>query len=341
MKAVILCGGSGTRLWPISRTSHPKQFVPLFGNKSLFQLTVERNKNLVDGFVIVVNEKQLSLCQEQIPKDLISKTQFIIEPCGRNTAPAIALAAHLNPDDDLFVLPSDHLIKDQTAYNNTTGTALGFSNSGNLVTFGITPQYPEVGYGYIEADKNTVLSFKEKPNLETAKEYLKSGNYYWNSGMFLFKAKTYLAELESHHPDISEKSKKALTNANVENNIFRINLDDMQSIPADSIDYAVMEKSSRVKTVPSDFGWSDLGSFDSLFGEFTKDKNENASQSEAIQVNSHRNLIISDKLVTTFDVDDLIIVDTKDALLVGRRGESQNVKKVFEEVKKLKKELLD
>lgn len=340
MKAVILCGGSGTRLWPVSRTSSPKQFVPLFNGKSLFQLTIERNQELVDGLIIVVNEKQLPLCKEQIPASLQNKTQFIIEPCGRNTAPAIALAAHLAQNDHLFVVPSDHLIKIQEAYVKTVTAAKELASDNALVTFGITPQYPETGYGYIEANGNDVLSFKEKPDYKTAEEYIASGNFYWNSGMFLFHSNMYLEELKKFSSEIYNQSKKALDSSIQEDNIYRIKEADMLAIPSDSIDYAVMEKSDFVKTIPSKFGWSDLGSFDALYSEFDKDSDGNTN-ANAIHLNSKDNLIISNKLVTTFDVENLLIVDTPDALLIGKRGESQKVKELLDKVKINNKDLLD
>jgi mannose-1-phosphate guanylyltransferase len=340
MIAVIMCGGSGTRLWPISRKSSPKQFIPLFNNKSLFQLTIERNKDLVDEFLIVVNDKQLTLCQKQIPADI--KVKFIIEPVGRNTAPAICLAAHLAPNDDLLILASDHLIKNQEGYIQSVKQAKDLSQVSNLVTFGIKPVYPETGYGYIEADGFDVRSFKEKPNFETAQEYISQQNFFWNSGMFLFNARTYLSELEKYSPKTYSTAKDALTKAHTDKNIYTIALNDMMKIPADSIDYAVMEKSKCVKVVPSDFDWSDLGSFDSLHQELKKDDAENTIDDNYIQINSHNNLILSQKrIISTININDLIIVDTKDALLIMKKGESQKVKTLLEKIKEKKPELLD
>lgn len=342
MKAVIMCGGSGTRLWPISRKSNPKQFAPLFNGKSLFELTLERNLNLVDEFIIVVNELQLPLCQKQIPKIISDKVKFIIEPIGRNTAPAITLAALLAKDSDLLILASDHLIKDQVSYENCVANAQNLAQNKNLVTFGINPEYPEIGYGYIEADKNDVISFKEKPNLETAKKYIESGNYYWNSGMFFFNSTTYLNELKNYQEEIFIMSDRALTNAKVEGNIYKVLENDMLSIPKDSIDYAVMEKSKVVKVVPSAFIWSDLGSFDALYEELPKDASGNTKCDVHLSDNSHNNIIVGNKrIIATFDISDLIIVDTLDALLIGKRGESQKVKQLLSQVKKLKPELLD
>jgi mannose-1-phosphate guanylyltransferase len=201
MKTVILCGGSGTRLWPISRTRTPKQFAKIFNGQSLYEKTIQRNQSLSESFCVVVNDKQLPSCHGQTSGDI--NVNFLIEPVGRNTAAAIALAALAsNPDEILLVLPSDHLIKDLENYNQSIEQAKAFAKDNKLVTFGIEAKYPETGYGYIEAQGSEVLSFKEKPDLETAKEYLKKGNYYWNSGMFCFKASTFLEELFCHSPDI-------------------------------------------------------------------------------------------------------------------------------------------
>lgn len=342
MKAVIMCGGSGTRLWPLSRKSSPKQFVPLFGGKSLFELTIERHLDLVDEFIIVVNDKQLPLCKKQIPKILSDKCKFIIEPVGRNTAPAITLAALIAKGEDLLILPSDHLIKNHSQYIKNIEEAQKMSENSDLVTFGITPSYPEIGYGYIEARGNEVLSFKEKPDLETAKAYLLQGNYYWNSGMFFFNSSVYLSELEKFNNEIIGKSKIAIEKASKDQNIFRISLDDMMGIPSDSIDYAVMEKSKKVKVIPSTFTWSDLGSFDSLYEEFEKDSCGNSVTENHISLNSNNNLIMSQKrLIATFEVDNLIIVDTPDALLVGKRGDGQKVKDLLEKVREKSPFLLD
>ena len=342
MKLVILCGGSGTRLWPISRTSSPKQFAKLFDHKSLFELTIERNAPLVSGFIIVVNEKQLSLCKEQIPKELLEKTQFIIEPSPRNTAPAITLAALCAKGEEILVVASDHLIKEQEKYEQCIQEAQNLTKKDKLVTFGLKPQYPETGYGYIEFEENNVLSFKEKPSLETAKKYLESGQFLWNSGMFYFKSDTYLSELKKSNEEIYLQSVHAFKKAKTENQTYSIHLEDMMAIPKDSIDYAVMEKSDSIAVVPSHFYWTDLGSFDSLDSILEKDRHDNTQNDHYIGLNSERNLIIGDRrVIATFDINDLIIVDTEDALLIGKKGESQKVKELLEKVKEKKPELLD
>ena len=335
MTNIILCGGSGTRLWPISRTLMPKQFVKLFDEKSLFQLTVERNSQICNSQLIVSNQEQYFLAFDQLEELQKEDNRYILEPTGRNTAPAIALACmSLNRDEIVLVTPSDHLIKDEVEYKKVIERAKEFANDNRLVTFGITPNSPETGFGYIEADKFDVKAFHEKPNLETAKGYIREGNYFWNSGMFCFKAGIFLDELEKHSPNIFEMSKIAFENAK-KGNIVRIDYDDMKNIPEDSIDYAVMEKSDIVKVVPSNIGWSDVGSFDSLYNELPKDENGNTINSQYIGIDSKNNLILgSDRKIATVDIEDMIIVDTGDALLVTKKGSSQKVKKVVKEIKK-------
>ena len=333
MKTVILCGGSGTRLWPISRKSTPKQFAKIFDGRSLYQKTVERNLSSSNGLIIIANEAQLDLAKEQTPASV--KARFLTEAVGRNTAPAIAMAALASdPEDILLVVPSDHLIKDQENYEERLERARSLAMEDNLVTFGMKAAYPETGYGYIEAEGENVVTFKEKPDLETAKSYVKNGNYYWNSGMFCFKARVFLEELKKGSPKIHdaciEASKKLGLNSKDD---FLLKKSVMQEVPADSIDYAVMEKSSKVKVAPSTFYWSDLGSFDSLYDELEKDENGNTVTSKHFQLNSNNNLVLGGKrVIATFDVNDLIIVDTKDALLIGKRGKGQRVKEIMAEV---------
>ena len=253
MTNIILCGGSGTRLWPISRTLMPKQFVKLFDDQSLFQLTVERNSHFCDKQYIVSNAEQYFLAMDQIKN--ISSASFLLEPAGRNTAPAIALACFdLDPEEIVLVTPSDHLIKNQNAYETAVAQAIEHAERNNLVTFGITPSYPETGYGYIEADGLHVKSFKEKPDAKTAQKYIEAGNYYWNSGMFCFKAGIFLEELKAYAPKMYDAAQLAYENANKED-MIRVMHDDMLAIPEDSIDYAVMEQSKKVTVIPSDIAW--------------------------------------------------------------------------------------
>jgi len=354
MTNIILCGGNGTRLWPISRTLMPKQFVKLFNDKSLFQLTVERNSKVCDSQFIVSNAEQYFLALDQLEELHKNNNKYLLEPVGRNTAPAIALACFaLEPEELILVTPSDHLIKDEDAYAKVLQTAKDLAAEDNLVTFGITPTFAETGFGYIEAEgfcpthalasgasafsARDVKAFHEKPDAKTAQEYLNAGNYYWNSGMFLFKAGVFLDELKKYAPEVYESSLQAYENAKESDaSLIRIKHEDMLNIPEDSIDYAVMEKSTKVKVVPSDIDWSDVGSFDALFEEMPKDENNNTLTKKHIAIDSKNNLIYAkDKYVATVDVEDLIIVDTADALLISKKGSSQKVKEVVKEIKKV------
>ncbi|MEA1916784.1 MAG: mannose-1-phosphate guanylyltransferase/mannose-6-phosphate isomerase [Campylobacterota bacterium] len=325
MTNIILCGGNGTRLWPISRSLMPKQFAKLFSKKSLFQLTYERNKKLFDKQLIVSNETQFFLASDQLEELHAdsNSVSFLLEGAARNTAPAIGLACmSLDADEILLICPSDHLIKDEDAYEKRVLEAIEFAKNDFLVTFGIKPSYAETGYGYIEATNNDVKAFHEKPDIERAEKYLEAGNYYWNSGMFCFKASVFLEELQKYSPEIYSTCKEAYENRVAMGEAqTRITSEFMNAIAEDSIDYAVMEKSERVKVVPSDINWSDVGSFDALSQELPNDENNN--------------FIISSKRTELIDVEDLIVVDTDDALLISKKGSTQKVKDV---VAKLKKE---
>jgi len=343
MTNIILCGGSGTRLWPISRTLMPKQFLKLFNDKSLFQLTIKRNLKLCDSQLIVSNENQYFLALDQSEEIGVNNTNFLLESVGRNTAPAIALSAfHFDKDEILFITPSDHLIKDDEKYSKAVKRAKNLAKEGYLVTFGITPDEIHTGYGYIECVVSSehlvgydVKKFHEKPNLETVKKYLKENNsthyslpttrYFWNSGMFMFKAGIFLEELKKYSPKIYEKSFKAYKNTKKDSEILRIKLEDMEEIPEDSIDYAVMEKSKKIKVVKSEFEWNDVGSFDSLIKEI--DSNINP-----IEIESKNNFYYSEKNIATIGVEDLIIIDTRDALLIAKKGETQKVKEIVKKM---------
>jgi mannose-1-phosphate guanylyltransferase len=342
MQVVILCGGSGTRLWPVSRTLYPKQFVKLFQNESLFQKTVSRNIKLADSFSVVINQEQYFMGLDQMDElNLKAKKSFILEPAGRNTAPAIAMAAlAANPEEILLIVPSDHLIEKQSDYEAAVAKARGLAEKDRLVTFGIRPGYAETGYGYIEANGIDVKSFKEKPDAKTADMYVKAGNYFWNSGMFCFKAKVFLEELKTFAPDIFDQSLLTFNHARREKEVVRLLLEDMKSIRSESIDYAVMERSLRVNVVPSDIGWSDLGSFDSLYEALPKDKEGNTLSENTIHVGSKNNLVIADgRLISTIEVENLMIVDTKDAIVIAKKGSTQKVKDLVAEVKKINPEM--
>jgi mannose-1-phosphate guanylyltransferase len=347
---VLLCGGSGTRLWPLSRAMLPKQFVRLFSGKSLFQNTVLRNKTLCKQSIIVSNIQQYFLAIDQLEQINKNTVQFLLEPVGRNTAPAIALACMALAKDDLvLVTTSDHLIKDQKAYEKVVLEAKELAKQGYLVTFGIKPSYAETGFGYIEADNYEVLSFKEKPTREKAESYIKQGNYYWNSGMFCFKAEVFLEELQKYSPKIYKTCKEAFSNAEkVDKSEIKIGLDFMQKIPENSIDYAVMEKSQKVKIVACDMGWSDLGSYDSLYEEFKNKQQSNVvllreeDSPKPICIDAKNNLVVvKNRQIALIDVDELLVVDTSDAILISKKGSSQKVKQVVSELKGINSELTE
>jgi mannose-1-phosphate guanylyltransferase len=356
MTNIILCGGNGTRLWPISRTLMPKQFVKLFNNKSLFQLTVERNSKLCNSQLIVSNAEQYFLALDQLEELNKKNNKYLLEPLAKNTAPAIALAClSLDENEIVLVTPSDHLIKNEDEYKKVIEKAKEFAYEDKLVTFGITPTFAEIGFGYIESVNNfDVKAFHEKPDLQSTTSYLKAGNYYWNSGMFCFKAGVFLDELKNYSPEIYEKSKIAFENAigtetlvsakgEVKTslpNLIRIKHEDMANIPEDSIDYAVMEKSNIVKVIPSNISWSDVGSFDSLYEELPKDENNNTINENHISIDSKNNLVYGvERKIATVDIEDLIIIDTGDALLISKKGSSQKVKKVVETLKESNSQL--
>jgi mannose-1-phosphate guanylyltransferase len=335
MTNIILCGGNGTRLWPISRTLMPKQFTKLFDGKSLFQLCAKRNAFACSKQFVVSNAEQHFLAVDQLDElQMSDAVEFLLEPVGRNTAPAIALACFaLDKDEIVLVSPSDHLIKNEDAYSKALQKAKALATEGNLVTFGITPEFAETGYGYIEASGEEVKAFHEKPDADTAQKYLDAGNFYWNSGMFCFKAGTYLEELKKYSPEIYETSKQAFEGAKKEG-IIRVTHEQMRAIPDDSIDYAVMEKSTKVKVVPSDIGWSDLGSFDALDAELPKDENGNTKCEHLYAVDAKNNFVYSKKqAIALTDVEDLIVVVTGDAILIAKKGSSQKVKEVVSQLK--------
>jgi mannose-1-phosphate guanylyltransferase len=312
----------------------PKQFVGLFNGKSLFQLTVERNSKICESQFIVSNEDQYFLALDQLEELQENNNKYLLEPIGRNTAPAIALACMaLNKDEIVLVTPSDHLIKNEEAYAIVISRSLKLAQKNNLVTFGIKPTFAETGFGYIEAQGEEVKAFHEKPDFKTASAYLKAGNYYWNSGMFCFKAGVFLEELQKYSPEMYDACQTALENANTDG-MIRIKHKDMLNIPDDSIDYAVMEKSTKVKVVPSDIDWSDVGSFDALYDELKQDNDGNTQNDKHIAVDSKNNLIVGDeRVIATIDVEDLIIIDSGDALLISKKGSSQKVKQVVQKLK--------
>jgi len=342
---LILCGGAGTRLWPISRTLLPKQFVKIFGDHSLFQRIALVNSGFCPKQCIVSNAEQYFLARDQLQAIGLGKTSFMLEPIGRNTAPAIALAClDLSPDDIVLVSPSDHLIRDAESYSKAVKRAGELAELGNIVTFGLKPTGPETGYGYIEASGENVKRFVEKPDFETAKKYIAEGNFYWNSGIFCFKAGAFLEELNKYAPDMFKACKEARKKAAAEDSLVRVHHEDMMNIPADSIDYAVMEKSKKVSVVPCSIGWSDLGSFESLYKELPHDMEGNTEYPYHTSINSKNCLIMgsaaSNREIATIDLENMMIVDTIDALLVAPLASSQKVKKLVDNLKEKHSDLL-
>jgi len=334
---VILSGGSGTRLWPVSRKLLPKQFVPIFNGLSLFQKTVIRNRKICSKTIILGNTDQYFLAGDQLHhlSDFQEEQyRFILEPFGKNTAPAIAFACFVvDPDAILLVTPSDHLIKNETQYQKAVQKASELAEEGYLVTFGIKPEYPETGYGYIHTNGNEVLGFKEKPDLVTAQSYCESGKYFWNGGMFCFKASVYLEELKKHAPEIYSSSQNAIMQC-AQNQPASISPDLMALIPDDSIDYAVLEKSKKIRAVSADMEWSDMGSFDSMRKELPVDNNGNTRAEGFIQINSKNNLVISEgRMIAAIDVENMTIIDTPDALLIAPQGSGQKVKDMVQMIK--------
>ncbi|MEY4852285.1 MAG: hypothetical protein RIS99_680 [Bacteroidota bacterium] len=328
MKVLILSGGGGERFWPLSRQTKPKQFLPIFGGKTLFEDALERAEALGAEVVVATNAKHTHWIQQFAPNAF-----QIHEPVGRNTAPAVALACFQFPTETFLVLPSDHLIRYRDGFMNASNRAIELAEQGFLVTFGLTPDYPETGYGYIEAEGESVHSFKEKPSLETAQEYISTGRYYWNAGMFAFSAQTFLEECQKHAPELYEKTKIAWENAQKSEHVLAPQENDMKEIPSISIDYAVIEKTDRLRMVPASMGWSDLGSFDALADEY--EKNQIPLETERlVQIDGKHNFVFAPgTVVATVGVSNLLIIQTPDALLVCEKGKSQQVRSVMEDLK--------
>jgi len=350
---IIMAGGTGSRLWPLSRELYPKQFLAVTGNESMLQQTVARLSGIAHTPpVLICNEEHRFIAAEQMRLGGYEHGGIILEPVGRNTAPAIALAAlqavnSANNDEEpvLLVLAADHIIENEVAFNASVEKALPFAESGQLVTFGIVPTAPETGYGYIKSgnqDGNafSVSEFVEKPDIATAKEYLATANYYWNSGMFLFKASRYLEELQRFSPDMLDICKRAITEPSQDLEFIRVDKAIFETCPGDSIDYAVMEPlcaqgGNSVMVVPMDAGWSDVGSFSALWEVSEKDENKNVIKGDVITVDSTNNYIYAEnKLVSTVGVDNLVVVETKDAILVASKDKVQDVKAIVNQLKK-------
>ncbi|GAA5219225.1 mannose-1-phosphate guanylyltransferase/mannose-6-phosphate isomerase [Corallincola platygyrae] len=347
---VIMAGGSGTRLWPLSRALYPKQFLPLTGSCTMLQETISRLGQLNTAEpVTICNEEHRFIVAEQL-RTLDNLGTIVLEPLGRNTAPAIALAAnitaHRNGDADLLllVLAADHVIQDEAAFTAAVEKAIPLAEQGKLVTFGIVPKSAHTGYGYIKRGDNVdagynVSQFVEKPDAGTAQQYLDSGKYYWNSGMFLFKASRYLDELKTHRPDIAGACEASLKHTEKDLDFVRVDKAEFLKCPEDSIDYAVMEKTSDAVVVPLDAGWNDIGSWSALWEVDEKDENGNASRGDVILYDSKNCLVHGSseqegqRLIATVGLEDIVIVDTKDAVLVAHKDKVQDVKKIVEQLK--------
>ncbi|ACT12362.1 MULTISPECIES: mannose-1-phosphate guanylyltransferase/mannose-6-phosphate isomerase [Pectobacterium] len=342
---VIMAGGSGSRLWPLSRTLYPKQFLSLISNLTMLQDTVMRLRDIEhQSPLFICNEAHRFIVAEQLRQKNIKHSGIILEPVGRNTAPAIALAALQaiqNGDDPiLLVLAADHAIQNEDAFTAAVSSAIAHASKGKLVTFGIVPDRPETGYGYIRRGSPvesafTVSSFVEKPDAASAQNYLDTGEYYWNSGMFMFKASRYLKELECHSPEIYQACSKSIEGINKDLDFIRLDSKAFHICPDDSIDYAVMEKTSDAVVVPMDASWSDVGSWSALWDIAEKDKNGNAIRGDVLTEKTNSSYIYSqNKLVATVGIDNLIVVETKDAVLVASKDSVQDVKAIVEKLKR-------
>ncbi|RZK40203.1 MAG: mannose-1-phosphate guanylyltransferase [Pedobacter sp.] len=319
---VILSGGVGSRLWPLSRKNYPKQFLEIFEGKSLFELTAQRNRSIVDILMVVGNSDHIEWSRNLL-QDIDLPKVFVIETIARNTAAAIAFAAlSVDPDDVLIITPSDHLIQNQDAYEKSLIEAIELAKDDFIVTFGVSPSKPETGYGYIECEGKNVLSFREKPNTETAQGFLDKGTFLWNSGMFCFKAGIMLQELRKYQPEVFEKSSEALGKS--VDNLLDEEL--CRQIPSISIDYAVMERSKLMKVVTANFRWNDLGSFESLYDYL---------RSTGHPVDENDNMVIGTEIFTAFvGMKNCIFVYTPDAILVLQKERSQDVKKIYSQLEK-------
>ena len=326
---VILSGGVGSRLWPLSRKARPKQYLPIFEGQTLFQKTVLRNQAFCDSILVVGNCDNFELSRQDLKNTQIETFGEIVEACPRNTAAAIAFAAfQSDPEDILFVSPSDHLIQSGTEYEKSVKRAIQLATEGFIVTFGLKPSKAETGFGYIEANGEEVLSFREKPDLTSAQLFLEKGNFYWNSGMFCFQAGLYLEELRQSEPGLFRTAKSAFESA--ENG--KLDLELSLKIPSISVDYAVMEKTKKIKVVPSFFGWSDMGSFESIYEYF---------EIQGHPKDQEGNMVIGTDIHTEFTgLKNTLLIQTPDAILVLQKEKAQDVKKVYERLEKERPELV-
>ncbi|WP_333622278.1 mannose-1-phosphate guanylyltransferase/mannose-6-phosphate isomerase [Stenotrophomonas indicatrix] len=340
---VILSGGSGTRLWPLSRESYPKQFLPLVGDDTMLQATWKRVASIAGAAPIVVaNQEHRFMAAEQLRECKVLPQALILEPVGRNTAPAIAIAAlqALAGGNDalLLVLPSDHVVRNEAAFHAAVKQAAVAAEAGKLVTFGIVPTAAETGYGYIKAaigeGVRAVDRFVEKPDQATAEKYVASGEYYWNSGMFLFKASRYLKELETLQPAILAACRAALDKAARDNDFIRLDAEAFAASPNDSIDYAVMEKTADAAVVPLDAGWNDVGSWSALWEVSDKDADGNACHGDVIALDCKDSYAYGNRLIAMVGLQDVVVVETDDAVFVGHKDRVQDVKEIVGQIKR-------
>jgi mannose-1-phosphate guanylyltransferase/mannose-6-phosphate isomerase len=353
---VILSGGSGSRLWPLSRALRPKQFLGLTGEQTLFQMTLQRLVGLVDRLepIVVANDDHRFLAADQCLQMGVMPQALILEPVARNTAPAIAVAAlaaqsHTQAsarghDPVLLVLPSDHVFQDVAAFQAAVRVGERAASAGAMVTFGIVPTGPETGYGYVKANRSasgdsgsfSVEAFVEKPSLERAKDYVADGGYHWNSGMFMFKASAYLSELATHQPVMLEACQQAFEQAKKDLDFVRLDVEAFSASPSDSIDYAVMEKTDKAVLVPLDAGWSDVGAWSAVWQVQPQDAEGNGARGDVLLHQSQDCYVHADhRLVSLVGVTDLVVVETSDAVLVAHKDKAQDVKKVVEGLKAL------
>ena len=357
---VILCGGSGTRLWPLSRTAFPKQFLVLSGKTTLFQQSVERLQSLknpsitVNDTLIVTNEEHRFLVLDQLREMKEVKAQLLLEPIVRNTAPALTLAALQAADQGedplLVVTPADQTIQDQLAFTKSLHDAIEAASEGSIVVLGIKPTNPDTGFGYIKKDKSEneyhasiVLNFTEKPDQLTAEKYMASGDYFWNSGMFILRANVWLKTIQHFSPDIYEATLKSFNQKTIDGCFIRPDENLFKFIPANSIDYAVIEKcpqsNFKISMVELDAGWNDLGSWDAVWQVGDKDKNQNVTYGDTLLENTKNSLVYADhKLVSTLGVDNLVVIETSDAILIADRSHSQCVKVIVDKLHSQKRE---
>ncbi|MDQ1118522.1 MULTISPECIES: mannose-1-phosphate guanylyltransferase/mannose-6-phosphate isomerase [Pseudoxanthomonas] len=342
LQPVLLSGGSGTRLWPLSREAYPKQFLPLGNEKTMVQATWLRVEPLTSlPPLVVANEGHRFLVAEQLREIRAPQPRILLEPVARNTAPAIAAAALCSLEDGqdplLLVLPSDHVITNPEAFRNAVEQASPAAEAGALVTFGVVPSHAETGFGYIQAGGGQgvqpVLRFVEKPDADTAAQYLAEGGYYWNSGMFLFKASRYVEELEKFNPQMVSAVRESLAKAKRDGDFIRLDKDAFTASPSDSIDYAVMEKTADAKVLPLDVGWNDVGSWSALWDVTEKDANGNAVEGDVITVDTRNSYVYAESLVALVGLDDVVVVETDDSILVAKKDRVQDVKKVVAQLK--------